>query len=428
MNELDLLVENYFTDSFETSDLFRLVEQVMNEEIANKGNVLEGIVAAALGSMFAKGADISGRKRTGGMTSISDILDMIGNLSGGSELVQYSDTLMSGDILKIVVELKENEIQELLNIPTSIELQVRYKNELKLSQQYANEKRFRKFANRIARGQAYRDEGETKPDTIEVRAMGKAGQGTTTADVQILVNDMQPPAFGPGISLKGMSKQFAQSVVTLSGTGAEVGNFKKGLDKDVGRLKELAPTEYDTFKNNVANLMKPIVGSKAVSGSDRQDVYAALDALIGSSGIPGVSNISEWLNKSRDELAIFLKAVASSSNKNPKAFAQAVEPLIRGAVGDVEFAQMARGLTRGRMEPLEGSLQRLMSKGGEFDVKSDPGGIGEVSLTLAGAPLLSFRFRRDASKSASGYKFTLRLLVQSTSEFQKLLAFGGASA
>tara|TARA_R110000796_G_C14511186_1_gene429908 strand:- start:66 stop:1364 length:1299 start_codon:yes stop_codon:yes gene_type:complete len=32
MNELDLLVENYFTDSFETSDLFRLVEQVMGEQ------------------------------------------------------------------------------------------------------------------------------------------------------------------------------------------------------------------------------------------------------------------------------------------------------------------------------------------------------------------------------------------------------------
>ena len=32
MNELDLLVENYFTDSFETSDLFRLVEQVMLQE------------------------------------------------------------------------------------------------------------------------------------------------------------------------------------------------------------------------------------------------------------------------------------------------------------------------------------------------------------------------------------------------------------
>ena len=31
MNELDLLVENYFTESFETSDLLRLVEQVMNE-------------------------------------------------------------------------------------------------------------------------------------------------------------------------------------------------------------------------------------------------------------------------------------------------------------------------------------------------------------------------------------------------------------
>jgi hypothetical protein len=32
MNELDLLIENYFTESFETSDLFRLVEQVMEEQ------------------------------------------------------------------------------------------------------------------------------------------------------------------------------------------------------------------------------------------------------------------------------------------------------------------------------------------------------------------------------------------------------------
>ena len=32
MNELDLLVENYFTDSFEASDLFRLVEQVIGEQ------------------------------------------------------------------------------------------------------------------------------------------------------------------------------------------------------------------------------------------------------------------------------------------------------------------------------------------------------------------------------------------------------------
>ena len=39
MNELDLLVENYFTDSFEASDLFRLVEQVMEEkaEIISEG-------------------------------------------------------------------------------------------------------------------------------------------------------------------------------------------------------------------------------------------------------------------------------------------------------------------------------------------------------------------------------------------------------
>jgi hypothetical protein len=32
MNELDLLVENYFTDSFKASDLFRLVEELMGEQ------------------------------------------------------------------------------------------------------------------------------------------------------------------------------------------------------------------------------------------------------------------------------------------------------------------------------------------------------------------------------------------------------------
>ena len=32
MNELDLLIENYFTESFEASDLLRLVEQVMLQE------------------------------------------------------------------------------------------------------------------------------------------------------------------------------------------------------------------------------------------------------------------------------------------------------------------------------------------------------------------------------------------------------------
>ena len=43
MNELDLLVENYFTESFETSDLLRLVEQVMNEQ---PEIILEGATSA----------------------------------------------------------------------------------------------------------------------------------------------------------------------------------------------------------------------------------------------------------------------------------------------------------------------------------------------------------------------------------------------
>lgn len=394
----------------------------LQEQKVNKGNVLEGIVAASLGALFTKGADIAGRKSHGGIVTASDILSMIGNLSGDRELIQYSDTLVSGDTLKIAVELKEAEIQELLQIPTSKELQARYANELNLSKKYVNEKRFRKYANRVARGEAYRNKSETKPDVIEVRAMGKTGQGSTTADVQILVNGAAPPVFGPGISLKGMSKQFGQAVVTMSGTGREVENFKKGLDKDVGLLKALAPKEYENFKNTIADLMVPISAGKAVSQPSRQELYAAADAAIKSSGTAG--NLAEWIGIVRDELSVFLESIASASNDDPQSFAKAAQPLIRGAVGDVEFAQMAKGLSRGRMEPLPSALQRLVSQGGKFDVKK--GSAGEVSLTLAGEPLLSFRFRRDASKAKSGYKLMLRLLVQSTPALKGLMAFGGA--
>jgi len=394
----------------------------LQEQKVNKGNVLEGIVAAALGAMFEKGADITARKSHGGVITAADVLSMIGNLSGGQELVEYSNTLVSNDVLKIAVELKQVEIQELLQIPTSGEMQARYANELELSRKYANEKRFRKFANRIATGEAYRTDAETSFDTIEIRAMGKTGQGSTTADVQILVNGSAPPDFGPGISLKGWSKQFGQAVVTMSGTGKEAENFKKGLDKDVGLLKKLAPSEYDKFKNNVAGLMAPISAGKAVSELSRDEVYAAADAAIKSSGVAG--DLAEWIGLVRDELSMFLNAIADASNKDPQAFADAAQPLIRGAVGDVEFAQMARGLSRGRMEPMPAALQRLASDGGEFGVKK--GAAGEVSLMLAGEALLSFRFRRDASRGKSGYKLMLRLLVQSTPALKSLMAFGGA--
>ena len=60
MNELDLLVENYFTESFETSDLLRLVEQVMEDtmtqtlqEKLNQGDVVEGIFAIAVALSLA---------------------------------------------------------------------------------------------------------------------------------------------------------------------------------------------------------------------------------------------------------------------------------------------------------------------------------------------------------------------------------------
>ena len=41
MNELDLLIENYFTESFETSELFRLVEEIMDAPDAGRKRNIE---------------------------------------------------------------------------------------------------------------------------------------------------------------------------------------------------------------------------------------------------------------------------------------------------------------------------------------------------------------------------------------------------
>ena len=47
MNELDLLVENYFTESFEASDLFRLVEELMDTPDAGRKINIELAMDAA---------------------------------------------------------------------------------------------------------------------------------------------------------------------------------------------------------------------------------------------------------------------------------------------------------------------------------------------------------------------------------------------
>jgi hypothetical protein len=47
MNELDLLIENYFTESFETSELFRLVEEIMDAPDAGRKRNIELAMDAA---------------------------------------------------------------------------------------------------------------------------------------------------------------------------------------------------------------------------------------------------------------------------------------------------------------------------------------------------------------------------------------------
>jgi len=52
MNQLDLLIENYFTESFETSDLFRLVEEIMDAPDAGRKRNIELAMDAASAESF----------------------------------------------------------------------------------------------------------------------------------------------------------------------------------------------------------------------------------------------------------------------------------------------------------------------------------------------------------------------------------------
>ena len=55
MKELDLLVENYFTETFEASDLLRLVEQVMNEDSEGQsGTAFEDVIVDVARRGFKK--------------------------------------------------------------------------------------------------------------------------------------------------------------------------------------------------------------------------------------------------------------------------------------------------------------------------------------------------------------------------------------
>ena len=405
-------------------------------EGANKGNVLEGIVAAAFGVVFAKGAMVAAAgeyKSQGGIITVSEVIEMISALRGGKELIEYSDTLDSGDHLKVIIGLKENEIAELKQLPEDPALQASYKKALQLSVDYVNEKRFRKFANRIAqRGYAGREAAASDtPDTIEVKAIGKAQKGKE--DIQILINGEYPPFFGPGISLKGMSNQLTQAVASLSGTGDEIENFKKGLDKDVGLLKSIAPKKYDAFKAEMARLMQPLIGAAAVSvprvaGHGRRErqvsgIYGAVSNAIAASGV--ARDLNDWLNKAASALETFLKAVAQGFNNNPAAFVCLVEPLIKKAVGDVELAQMGTKLCRGRMEPIAPGLHDLISSG-EASFSVAPAGLGTVSLQLEGEDLLKFRFRSDAAKTKKDWKYILRLYGVTTPRLKDVISFGGS--
>ena len=185
MNELDLLVENYFTDSFEASDLFRLVEQAMDEseenpcaKFPNRGEVAEGIVAAALAAKFAK--RIGGKI---GNISSADIQTVIGRIEGqGIEIItDVEDFPVDGrvqvsDNVYLSISMGSRAFKALVDPNKLICLQGEYDGAVA----YVNEEYMTKFATRLASNQ--------KANKILVQAAGTKDQKGTKVDIFLNVD------------------------------------------------------------------------------------------------------------------------------------------------------------------------------------------------------------------------------------------------
>jgi len=400
--------------------LLEMIEEVLEEQKkANKGNVLEGIVASALGALFLNGASQI-EKRIGAPISQQDLFSIIDSLQfQGDQKLFYEGNIplpstSDSSTLKVSIELKNIELQTLKNLTTNEELQKIYKNELGNTIKYVNNDRFRQYAHRIT----------TQPvQEILVLTIGKAQAGTT-ADLKVVIDGEEKNELG-GISLKGITTQLTQMVMSATGTGNEIPNFLNAIDDKLGLLFEKTPNQYQKFKQNITNLLTPLVGCNAILEPSREELYISADQELQKCKLQ-VQSMDELLNNLRQELQNLLIEVAGYFNSNPEEFADVASEFIKKNIGAEEYVQIGKELNVGRPASVDRAIKKMLKKQAENEnsLEVDSGGKGVTRLLIGGIPLLAFRFRKDASKKKSGYNLMVRLLTQATPKLKDLIRIG----
>jgi len=231
MNQLDLLIENYFTESFETSDLFRLVEQVMEEskcKLPNRGDIAEGIVAAAIVAKLSKreGGKI-------GMVSTSDVIQQVAKIDQMSTVVtNVVPDFTEGfeDTIGFSISMPKRPFAALTDPSLLSCLEGEYEGAVK----YVNSGPMHKFATRLA--------SNKKANQILVRAAGTEDQKGTKVDISIIV-DGQRLRNQLSLKVKG-GDQFAQK----TGKSFSVQEaFWEPLEIDVSALEQ----KYNTIVDQI---------------------------------------------------------------------------------------------------------------------------------------------------------------------------------
>lgn len=230
----------------------------------NRGNVAEGILAAAIGARFVS--------KTKNITA-NDITNIINKLPAG-ESQQKKLSLDSPnkdprivDKVHIFIELAKTDMNNLQK--------KKYPDLLNASAAYVNQSNVRKWADLLYENNVV--------NTINIKSMGISGQTNTKVDTFVEVGDMEerPKRIDINLSLKaGDVKQFGQEAgLTWEAQERLWSNFGISLSKQVEdryvvlHAQKKAPEAFKSVfeaayaKLNTTNNSNPKSISKAVAGA-----------------------------------------------------------------------------------------------------------------------------------------------------------------
>jgi hypothetical protein len=197
----DLLIENHFNkkEALAMDMLVEMVEEVMSEQkTPNKGNMAEGVLAAAV---LAK---LAARSENGEIKTITrqDVENTVDMFPGGPDLLTFEKEDMNGNLDKFIYRVMIPQF-DLQSLKTG-----KYNKQLKSTYEGATN-----WANKELHDMAKELYNLNEANTVEIAAVGTEDQTGTKADLVMTVDGDKEEFPRIELSIKqGKTKLLAQAV------------------------------------------------------------------------------------------------------------------------------------------------------------------------------------------------------------------------